>query len=303
MEIFTPSSNILKSNLYREVIESIESIGMNLTFFMKDNQPESALTRYLANKEVQIIFKSSEIHYEALYYHELLHVKLKLLGFPQIRRFNKVKIPLWLKESINSLSNTLDHTYIFEEMRKIGVNQSELNQAFLNDVLLTVELENVADLCHAVNFLELNLRNEQAFNELRDQLSQKQYIGYRLFKEMEKLVVDVSTPEKMRGAYASLFKLIDSFLYDQFGNKQYLDLIYAVNPGYPNDFLYKNSRELLYTKEVSDFGSYVFVLDRIHHQNCFLLSDSNGNSVSKEIINDFLQERTLAEVVEYFEHN
>ncbi|WP_440110071.1 hypothetical protein [Paenibacillus sp. QZ-Y1] len=302
MQEFTPPNGVVESKLYQEILSLMRRKSIQLSFLKKEDQTEFALTRFKSKKEIQIIFKSSEIRYESIYYHELLHVKLNLLGFPQIRRFNKVTLPTWLENSLTSLENTVEHTYIFKEMEKMKVNQDLLNEAFMEDVLLTAENEDVPYLCHAVNFLELELRDEISFGKVEGKLLIKQKEGYELFKEMKGHIKDVSTPEKMRKAYANLFKLIDRSLYDHYGEEYNLNLINAVHPGYPNDYLKLNSLELLYLKEEVSLGSHIFVLDKIHHQNCLHLSDNEGNSVSQEIVHEFLRERTLAQVVEYFDN-
>lgn len=301
MKPLQPIQAVVRSELYEEVMSMALLKGVDVTFFEKDGIEQSAFTSYPSKKEINVVFNSSEVNKEELYIHELLHVKLSILGYPGIKSYNLANLPPWVKGSINSLANTVDHIYIFKEMKKRGYTQKELDTAFLEDVIRTIDMENVSPLSHAVNFLEMYIRDEDEFEKKLDMFATKQKEGFCLFESMKSLIngIHMDSPVKMRELLIGLLRLAEDFIIGKTGQDLNIRLVYSVNPGYPEVFLDTKSSTLLYSIELENYPC-TFVLDKIYNQSCFFITDNNGGKAPKSLVDEVLEEYTLRQVISYF---
>ncbi|ADO59496.1 hypothetical protein [Paenibacillus polymyxa] len=296
-----PPTDLTSSDFFSEILTAAASKNTTISFYEKRDMEESALTSYPEKNKINIIIKSSEIDKRELYIHELLHAKMSLLGFPSFRKFNSIEYPAWIVDSIKSLENTLGHIHIFEEMRKMSVYQTELNEAFASDVIEAIQSETIAELCHAVNFLELSIRDRKVLDGIRGVLREKKTMAFILFEQMEKVINTVKTdsPLNMRETMVQLLRLIDQFIYLDTGINSKLNFFYSICPGFPEHFLDAKASSLLYAVELEQYHD-IFILDNIHHQTCFIVNAVAGGKTPKHVVDQVLEEETLGFLINYF---
>ncbi|MBP1308723.1 hypothetical protein JOD82_001743 [Paenibacillus sp. 1182] len=297
-----PPTDIKSSDFFSEIITAAASKNTTISFYEKSDMEESALTSYPKKDKINIIIKSSEINKRELYVHELLHAKLTILGFPSFSKFNSIEYPMWITDSIKSLGNTLGHIHIFEEMRKMEVYQKELNEAFAIDVMETIDSEvPIAELCHAVNFLELSIRDEQLFHGMKGLIFEKKPVAFILFEQMKTVIdrVQTDSPMNMRVAMVQLLRLIDHFIYLDTGINSKLNFFYSICPGFSEHSLDVKASSLLYAVELEQYPD-IFILDNIHHQTCFIVNAVAGGKTPKHVVDQVLEEETLRSLINYF---
>lgn len=250
------------------------------------------------NRKINIVIKDEAVEQEEVFVHELLHAKLFLEGYPLPKLYNFIEINPFIDKVLESVNNTIQHTYVYRNMKHMGYNQNDINKHFFEFVKESIEVQSqgAAKLGHAVNFLELYLRNVSDFESIKFELSEKQPDAFSLFLKMKKAINGINTPYSMRVAYAKVYKLINEFILETEKENMHLNIIIAVSPVFLDSQLDGKASQSLYTVKFTGYPT-VFVLDKAYNQCCYFFSN-DGQNLDKQIVDTFLEQSTLRKIIE-----
>lgn len=86
------------------------------------------------DKWLKITIDKGSSHYLPIHYHELLHAKLNLLGYPQITYYSRYNLHPTVSLILENLQNSVHHIYVYKEMKKLGINQSVIDDEYFSTI-------------------------------------------------------------------------------------------------------------------------------------------------------------------------
>lgn len=303
MKLIIPKS-ILISELYKEVL--VLSKAKNITLQFKeysDDGPESkvglAFTNFdQTNNVIEIGIITSSLENEVVFIHEMLHAKMNLLGYPLIERYLNIPINTFLDKLLMSLQNIVHHTFVYNEMSLLGVNQKEIDDEFF--IFLKKDLktrrESVSKLATAINLLDAYTRDKTRTGDAVSDIADTHKKELELYFKMREAVGKINSPVEMKKAFCQLIKIIDDFIEKETRENGLLNIIIKVNPVFNDASLSKKASEVLYTLKLQGYP-HVFVMDIINNQCCLFLS-RNGGPLEKGYVDDLMQKTTLEQFLE-----
>lgn len=284
---------------YKSVIALADEkkITINITIQKIEDGNELGYTKYEPHhKKINIVIKDSETNRDEVFIHELLHAKLILIGYPHVQFYSLINMHPFIHQVMGSLINSVEHTFVFSEMRTLGYNQEEIDNKFIERIIQISETqsEGVAKLSHAVNFLELYLRSPKAMEEYKQGFSIKQGEAFTLFLEMKRIVDNINSPLSMREAYSKLFKLINEFIFNKSGENLFLNTVLSVSPVFEEELHNQLASDVVYTVKIQGYP-HVFVLDKKNKQCCLFLSNQGGN-IETDQVDSILREHSVKKI-------
>lgn len=228
--------------------------------------------------------------------HELLHAKLILMFYPLVSLYSQVKLPEILSNTIVSLSNSIQHIYVFNEMKEIGVNQKHIDNDFAENILKSgrTDRNKIHEIAHAANYLEYSLR----FPNNVDVLAQDPIIsrtdGYSLYLRFREVLPKVMSPEEFRKAHVFTLKILDDYLLDKIGARMWLNHFICVDPVYIEEKNTIASNQFVISKEITNQPHH-FILDKFDGQCSFFFN----KSISQETLQNYLEIITVKDMMRF----
>ncbi|WP_029518011.1 hypothetical protein [Paenibacillus polymyxa] len=288
---------IMNMDIYKEIIHLSSKTNIPLEFILgNEDMEELGLT--LGNRRgIQIIINPKAKNDIAVYVHELLHAKLHLLHYPMISIYSLVTLPDIIKETVTSLSNSIQHTYIFNEMAKMEVNQDHINREYAEDILQkgrTIRGE-VVEIAHANNYFEYSLR----FPNNTDALAKDEIInkteGYLLYLDWTKEISGKQmTMSEFRTAYINVFTILDNFIEKQMGVRVNFNHLICIDPVYSESELDTLAFERLLVFDDPRYPHY-FILDRYDGQCTFFFPKNRSKDEFEMLLKSF----TLRDMLQF----
>lgn len=295
------TSGIENLELYKEIIDLSTLTGIPFELRISNKEMDNLGSTIGNSRGIIVTINSIAINDLSVIVHELLHVKLHLMKYPFVSMYNGIVIDDIISSSVASLSNSLQHTYIFEEMKNMHISQKHIDEQFALAVLnrARTNQEEHNQLIHAVNFLELYLRNVEAYSIFTSDSIIRGSGGFRWFKRLKEIIdVPPKTPIEFRAAYIGLFQIIDEWIFESIGMTMDLKQFLCVDPVFDESELSNMATQRFYIRDIQKFQNY-FILDKYDEQCSLFISKtkSNGEPNTFEKVQNLLDSLTLADIL------
>lgn len=282
--------------LYKEVMEMSNIYGIPVEIKIGDEDMFNLGETVGNSRYISITINPSASEDLAVFIHELLHAKIKLMFYPMASFYNQITLPEIISNTISSLTNSIQHSYIFREMKKIGVSQKHIDDQFAEHILRKgrEDRTETVEMAHAANYLEFSLR----FPNNIDILSQDPVIsrteGYSLYLKFREALPKVVSPEEFRKAYVLVIKILDDYLLEKIGARMWLDHFVCVDPVYIEEKNTIASKQFIISKEITTQPHH-FILDKYDGQCSFFFD----KAISDDLLQNYLDTLTVRDMMKF----
>ncbi|WCF11679.1 hypothetical protein NDS46_30495 (plasmid) [Paenibacillus thiaminolyticus] len=285
---------------YKEVMLLSEEKGIPIQFSLGNKDMENLGETSGSRRGILIVINPEAYENEVVYIHELLHAKYHLLEYPIASFYAKIEFPQTILAWVASLHNSIQHTFIYKEMKKIGVEQVEINKDFATSILESART-NTADTRHmvnAMNFFEYYLRFPNAIDVLKKDKQIYPSEGFDLFLEMLTVIEKpLTTHSDFRNAYIKMFRIIDAYLLKNINMSMNLNHYICVDPVFSSDELNDVASKHLQVIDYPQCEHY-FIIDKKDGQCSFFISKNKGK-FNREMVNTYLNNSLIHEWMQY----